>query len=235
MKIIGHTRSAAIVSSLCQLTELFCSTQRDQIISRVKSDRCLGSVLAFQNKSLVAFQPIRYNSKKTLVAFQPIRNNETRDIRTRVPLIFFFFSRTFWRAYLLEFVGGGESKSTSNTHKWATKLEVLFETFYHETHSFTTVANFWHRYLTVLLLYLGKRRSALEILNFFLCLPSSDFRQEILHLIVAWKAAEHQTFVESNWFSEDKMIFMKVRRFSKRKTLHKGWNPSADVNSQCLY
>ena len=189
MKIIGHTRSAAIVSWLCQLTELFCSAQRDQIHRPCGPELCLITVwglLCHSKKSpLSLFNQSGITEKKSVVAFQPIKNNETRDIRTRVPLLF-FFSRSFWRAYQLDFVGGGESKSTYHTHKWAKKTEVLFETFYHEIHSFTTVANFWNRYLTALLLYLGKRRSALEILNFFfLCLPSSDFRQEILHLIVA--------------------------------------------------
>lgn len=179
MKIIGHTRSAAIVSWLCQLTELFCSTQRGQIHSpelslitvwglfchSKKSPLSLFNQSGISNEDNISFIQSGITEKKSVVAFQPIKNNETRDIRTRVPLLF-FFSRTFWRGYQLEFVGGGESKSTYHTHKWAKKNEVLFETFITKYIPLLPL-QISETYLTVLLLYLGKRRSALEILNFF--------------------------------------------------------------------
>ena len=77
-------------------------------------------------------------------------------------------------------------------------------------------------YLTVLLLYLGKRRSALEILNFFFMSAVEWFLdRKFCTSLSHKKAAEHQTFVESNWFYEDKMTFIKGRRFSKKKTLPK--------------
>lgn len=234
MKIIGHTRSAAIVSWLCQLTELFCSTQRGQIHSpelslitvwglfchSKKSPLSLFNQSGISNEDNISFIQSGITEKKSVVAFQPIKNNETRDIRTRVPLLF-FFSRTFWRGYQLEFVGGGESKSTYHTHKWAKKNEVLFETFYHEIHSFTTVANFWNISHSFTFIFRQAPKCPRDIEFFFYVCRRVILDRKFCTSLSHKKAAEHQAFVESNWFYEDKMTFIKGRRFCKRKTLPK--------------